>query len=496
MKRIIEALLFFVFLVILLYVGRDKLEAFFYNQGNDYFGRSLDKEAIKSYEVALKINPQSWQVHLGLAKAYEDIKNYDKAADEYNEVLNINPLCVKAYQGLAGTYSQKGSYVEALSVIKQAREKIPDNPQLNKFSQECCYDFVSSALGKSEKLFQMNKSSEAVSLLRETLETCPGFAAAQYMLGYYYFCLKDYDKAETSLKEALSIDPQFHYAHKLLSQVYFKKGDYSRELSSAREAFALNNDNAAICNDLGLALMHQERYAEAITYLKKAVSLEPNNADYIYSLGSLYRDNKMFNQAISEYNKLSTLKNDYPNLHNDLADIYVDLNNRAQAVLEYQKETQYCQQGIKNNPDNPVLLNNYAYALNGLGESGKAKGIIEGVINSHPHYRQAYLTLSRIGEKMKDAGLTSRALEKAKQFSAGAGSADNEMPGLSKQLLPDVKTSLGQQDIIYLLNGRQLKGKIKNEYPDKIVLEVWLGSSRGEITFYRDSIERIEKSRN
>ncbi|MFA6130400.1 MAG: tetratricopeptide repeat protein [Candidatus Omnitrophota bacterium] len=489
MKKIIETLLFFVFLVILLYVGRDKLGAFFYNQGNNYSERSLDKEAIKSYEIALKINPQSWQVHLGLAKAYRDIKNYDKAVDEYNESLNINPLCVKAYQDLAEIYSQKGSYIEALSVINRARDRIPDNPQLNQFSQNCCYDFVSSALEKSEELFKMNKSTEAISLLKDALKSCPGFAVVKYMLGYYYFCLEDYDNAEVSLKEALLIDPQFHYAHKLLSQVYFKKGDYSKELSSAREAFALNNDNASICNDLGLALMHQERYAEAITYLKKAVSLEPNNADYIYSLGSLYRDNKMFNQAISEYNKLGTLKNDYPNLHNDLADIYVDLSNRAQAVLEYQKEAQYCQQGIKNNPDNPVLLNNYAYALNGLGESEKAKGIIEGVINSHPHYRQAYLTLSRIGEKMKDAGLTSRALEKAKQFSAGGGFADNGMPRL-------IKTPLEQQDIIYLLNGRQLRGKIKNEYPDKIVLEVWLGSSRGEVTFYRDSIERIEKSRN
>ncbi|MFA4992722.1 MAG: tetratricopeptide repeat protein [Candidatus Omnitrophota bacterium] len=497
MKKIIESLLLFAFLVVLLYVGRGKLEAFFYNQGNDYFGRSLDKEAARSYEIALKINPQSWLIRLGLAKAYRGIKNYDRAIDEYSKVLNINPLCLKAYQDLAEIYSQKGSHLEALSVINQARDLIPDNPQLNQFSQECCYDFVSSALDKSEELFLMNKSAEAALLLKDVLKSCPGFAVAEYMLGYYYFCLKDYDNAEASLKQTLLIDPQFHYAYKLLSQVYFKKGDFEKELSSAEEAFALNNDNASICNDLGLALMHQERYAEAVTYLKKAVSLEPNNADYIYSLGSVYRDNKMFNQAISEYSKLSVLKKDYPNLHNDLADIYDNLGNRAQAVLEYQKEAQYCQQGLRNNPDSPVLLNNYAYALNGLGESEKAKKIIDGVIKSYPHYRQPYLTLSRIHEKMQNTDLALMALEKAKQLSATEGGfIDNKIYKLNKQPLPSAKKQLEQKDIIYLKNGRQLLGKIKKEYPDKIVLEVWLDSAGGEVIFYRDSIERIEKSKN
>lgn len=496
MKKIIEYLLLLAALVIFLYFAWGKLEAFFYNQGNDYFERSLYKEAIESYGNVLKINPQSWLARLGLAEAYRDSQDYDKAADEYNKALNINPLCVKAYQSLTEMYSQKGSHAEALSVISRARNKIPNNPQIIQSSQECCYTFVVATLNKSTDLFLKEKNVEAISLLRDTLKSCPDFAVAQYTLGYYYVCVKDYDNAEASLKKALLIDPQFHYAHKLLSQVYFKKGNFEKELSSAKEALTLNNNDASICNDLGLALMHLERYAEAITYLKKAVSLDPNNTDYIYSLGSVYRDNKMFNQAISEYSKLSVLKNDYPNLHNDLADIYDNLSNHAQAVLEYQKEARYCQQELRNNPDNPVLLNNYAYALNGLGESEKAKEIIDGVINSYPRYRQAYLTLSRINEKMQNADLALRALEKAKQLSAGEDFIDNEISRLNKQSLPKAKTQLEQKDTIYLKNGRQLQGKIKKEYPDKVVLEVWLGSSRGEVIFYRDSIERIEKAQN
>ncbi|MDO9572571.1 MAG: tetratricopeptide repeat protein [Candidatus Omnitrophota bacterium] len=95
MKKIIEYLLFLVALVFL-YFARGKLEAFFYNQGNDYSQRSLYKEAIGSYGNALKINSRSWLARLQLAEAYRDSHDYDKAVDEYNKVLNINPLCVKA----------------------------------------------------------------------------------------------------------------------------------------------------------------------------------------------------------------------------------------------------------------------------------------------------------------------------------------------------------------------------------------------------------------
>jgi len=493
MKKLIEFLLLLAVLAVFLYLARGKLEAFFYNQGNDYFERSLYKEAIKSYGNALKINPQSWLAHLGLAEAYRDGKDDDRAADEYNKTLEINPLYVKAYQSLAEMYSQKGRYAEAFSVINRARDKLPDNADISQAWQECCYAFVVSTLNKSTELFLANKSLEAISILKDTLKSCPDFAVGQYTLGYYYFSIKDYANAEASLKKAVLLDPQFHYAHKLLSQIYFKKGNFEKELSSAKDALAVNNNDASVYNDLGLALMHLERYTEAITYLKKAVSLDSDNTDYIYSLGSVYRDNKMFDQAISEYSKLIVLKNDYPNLHNDLADIYNILGNRDQAVLEYQKEVRFCQRELENNPDNPALLNNYAHALNGLGESEKAREIIEKVINSYPRYRQAYLTLSKINEKMQNADLALKALEKAKQLSEGEDFIDNEISRLNKEFLPRGKTQAEQKDRIYLKNGRQLQARIIKEYPDKVVLEIWLGSSRGEVVFYRDAIERIEK---
>jgi tetratricopeptide (TPR) repeat protein len=307
MKKLVESLLFFAILAVFLYLARGKLEAHFYNQGNEYSEHSLYIKAIRSYENAIKVNPQSWMAHLGLAQAYRDSQNFNSAVDEYYKALNINPLCEKAYQSLVRMYSQNGSYFKALSVIRQAQDKLPNDLKINQAARECCHDYMVSTLNKSTELFLMEKPKEAIILLKDALKVCPDFVVAQYALGYYYFSVLDYDNAEASLKKALLLDAQFYHAHKLLSQIYFRKGDFEKELLHATEAFALNDNDASICNDLGLALMHLERYAQAIIYLKKAVSLDPNNTDYIYSLGSVYRDNQMPDQAILEYRKLNVL---------------------------------------------------------------------------------------------------------------------------------------------------------------------------------------------
>lgn len=497
MKRALEYLLFFLALAVFLYLARGKFEAFFYNQGNGYSSRGFYRQAVNSYENALKINPQSWLSRLALADAYRDVRDYQRAADEYVKVLESNPLCQKAYQSLSEIYSRQGLHPEAMAVIVRGQEKIPGDPKIRKLAQESCYAFIVSTLDQCADLFLKGRSQDAISVLKETLEYCPDFAIAQYTLGYYYSRIRDYENARASLEKAILLDPQFHHAYKLLSEVYFKKGDFEKELFYAKKAIELNNNDASLYNDLGLALMHLERYPEALDYLKKAVSLDPDNPDYAYSLGSVYRDNKMPYQAIAEYNRLNVLKSDYPNLHNDLGDIYDILGDVRQASLEYSKEERYCRQAILNSPGNPILLNNYAYALNGLGESGKAKKIIEEVISAHPAYRQAYITLSRINDKMQDAGSALKAMEKAKSLSAGEDFIDEEISRLNKRLAVKEKPAPGpEEDTIYLKNGRQIRGKVKKEYPDKVVIEVVLGSSVGEVVFYRDSIGRMEKARH
>lgn len=495
MKKIVRYLVLLILLGVFIPLAWGKLGAFFCNQGNYYFERLDYKKAVTFYENSIRINPKAWMAHLGLADTYRELKNYRASAKEYKRVLEINPSCARAYNSLADVFYQEANYREALGVLLKGQKENPELAQLKDSFKKCCEAYFADTLDRSTDLFLAGKSKEAISALQNVLAPCPGNALLYYTLGYYYLSGQDYNNAEINLNKSILADPQFYYAYKLLSDIYLKKGNIEKTIFFAQKAVFLNSKDASNQNELGLLLMRLERYAEALPYLKEAVYLNPNNLDYLYSLASVYRDNKMYKQAIVEYEKLVILKDDYPNLHNDLAEIYIVLNRTAEATVEFQKEIQYCREKIKNSPNDPMFLNNYAYALNGSGQSDKAKDVAEGLAVSHPRYQQVYFTLSKIYEKMNMRDLALKSLEKAKQLSSGENFIDEEISRVKSSPLVKNDKYVEGDDWVYLKNGRKFRGRIKKENMDKIVLEVLSGDALGELAFYRDTIERIEKNK-
>lgn len=434
-KTAIENFLFLALLVLFIFLSWSKLGPFFSNQGNYYFQKQAYDKAISSYKNSIKINPNSWIAHLGLADTYREIKDYAAATQEYKKVLKLNHLCVRAYDSLSNLYYQNGNYEEALKILIQGQKDNPDDEKIKGIAKGYCSGYFSDSLTKSTELFMAKKNKEAILILENAFRLCSGNALAYYTLAYYYLAEKSYNNAEINLNKSLEIDPQFYYSYKLLSDIYLKRGNIDKAISFAQKEISLNNTDASSYHNLGLLFMFIERYAEAIPYFKKASNIDPDNVNYLYSLASIYRDNKMYVRAIQEYKRLSALKNDYPNMHNDLADIYAVLNNSDLALQEYQQELRNCEIKLKISPLDPVTLNDYAYALNGIGQSQEASQIAEKLVAAYPRYRQAYITLSRIYQKMGKNALAINNLEQAKKIFPGTNFIDQEISSIKNNHL-------------------------------------------------------------
>ncbi len=492
MKKKIEYLLSFLLLGVFTFFIWNKLAIVFCNRGNYYYERLEYKKAIESYNLSLRMSPKAWQAHLGLADTYRSMGDYDLAVREYKRLLQINPARLRVFNSLVQLYTQRGMYEEAFLLLRQAGEKISDSEATG---ASLCYSYIVDALDRSTALFLEQENKKAISVLENSLKRCKGPPIVYYTLGLFYYSAQDYRNAEEYLNKALEIDADYYHAYKLLSNIYFEQGDFEKSIFYGKKALFINKKDAGIYSDIGLALMNLERYEEAITFLGQSIKLDPQNKGYIYSLASVYRDSKRFEPAISEYLKLNNLQSDYPGLHNDLGDIYRNLGREKEAVREFKKEKEYSETRLAKSNNNPVTLNDYAYALNSLGASAKALEIIERVISSYPKYRQAYLTKAKIYEKQAKPDLALEALRDAKQISA-AGNFINIDISRIKRSIPIVnKNTPVQMDTVYLKNGRKIQGKIKKEEKGKLILEVWLGSTTGEITFYSDVIERIEKGK-
>jgi len=494
MKKISELLILLVSLIILVYIGRIKLAAFYYNQGNDYYERGLYEESIVSFKKSLKIIPSIANTHYMLANAYMERNMQDKAIEAYKKTIQIDPRYTRAYCALSQIYRTNQMYQDAVNQLQQAESIAPSNQEIKKLLNDISFEYIADCLDKGTNSFLAQDKPKAYALLNKALEIKPDFAFTHYTLAYFYFADHNYTEAEAQLNRVIQIDSQFWPAYKLLGDIYFQKGIYKIAINKYQAALALNYNDATLHNDLGLALVQMEQYDEAIVYLQEALRLDPKNLNIRYSLASTYRDKGRFNEAISEYKKLAHFQPDYPNLYNDLGDIYRQQGKNKEALEAYYEEINYNQRRLSTNPNDTVMLNNLAYAFNGIGEYNKAKEIIEKVLALQPNYRQAYLTLSKIYENLGNFKEALAASAKAKVLSTQTHFIDRDIVRLNKELELSDDMAFFAPDTIYLKNGRKIKGRIKEEDEEKIILEVKLGNVIGNLIFYRNTIGQIVRS--
>lgn len=89
-------------------------------QGNAFFNLGMFKKAIKSYNRALKINPQDDKIHFNLAHAYKNLGMFKEAVKSYKYVVHTKPNSSKAHYYLGLAYGKTGMYKQAKNSLEQS----------------------------------------------------------------------------------------------------------------------------------------------------------------------------------------------------------------------------------------------------------------------------------------------------------------------------------------------------------------------------------------
>lgn len=491
MRRTIEFFIFLILLMVLLYVGRPRLATFYYNQGLDYYRQGAYEQAIESLLQSIKIYPHEAVSHYILAETYFKRQLFDKAIAEAKKSIEIDPLYIDAYQLISQTFTSRQMYEEAISFLNQAPAEVSSRVEFKRVLEAVTFEYMADCLYQGVNAFLVQDRGRAYELLARALELKPNFAYVHYMLGYFNYVDEDYQEAREYLNRAIEIDSKFWPAYRLLGEYYFNRGEYEAAMRNFKAVINSGHEDASILNNLGLSLMEMERYPEALTYLRRALNLEPENINIRYSLASVYRDNEMLEEAISEYKKLINIDPTYPAVHNDLGDIYIRQGKEDMALAEYRKEIENQQRKLLKYPQDLYLLNALAYAYNGIGEHQKAKEIIEKVIAKRPDYRDAYITLAEIHKKLQEYDQAVNALSRAATLYKYKNFIKADIERLKKERISLSPEKRGCLDRVYLRNGRTLEGRIREETPERVVIEIYLGNSRGLISLYHYNILNI-----
>jgi len=155
------------------------------------------QRAIERLEKSIKLAPDFYNAHLGLAQEYRKTDRLDAAEQELTRASALNPREATPLIQLGEIYLEKNNFKRAAEVLSQATR------------------------------------------------VEPGSAVAHYALGRAQYRLSEYADAEQAFTRAALLDKDFEAAELMLIHVYVRQGKLSAALSGI-DALLRNNPNPAL----------------------------------------------------------------------------------------------------------------------------------------------------------------------------------------------------------------------------------------------------------
>lgn len=315
-------------------------------------------DAIKSYEMALGINPDITALNVPLGFAYVEKGNIERAADclAKAEAGRVTDAEISNLRGLV-SYHQ-GRNDDALAAFADTLTKDDRNATARFYR-----GVVFAKNGEAER---------SIAAYRGTVAIHPTMAEAWFDLGVQLYNSAAYDAAASAYEKVISLQPKNAQAHANLASTFrqlerFK--DANAEYKLAEEGI---KDDADLYSEWGFCLGKTEEWDKAVARLRTAQDLSPNAIDLSNTGWGLYNaamaerkqgraaaaNEKLalaadsFTQAIEADPKLEAAYFNLGSTHLALGD-----NNAAARALEQALE----------------LRNNWVVALNQLGAAYRGK---------------------------------------------------------------------------------------------------------------------------
>jgi len=222
------------------------------------------EEAIRSFEEALRREPDSFAAIDGLANALANHGQNEQAVRQYERALKLKPHYSPSHMSLGLTLKAMGRTEEASAHFRQAMDHPMNTPAAFQALGKVCYD--------------QGWMDEAVVQFTKALRLDPTDATIHLNLGVTLFSLGKLAEAQTHYVEALRLNPNLAEAHFRLGFLLGRQGKDAEALGQFTEALRLKPDLTEARLDLGVAMMHLGRTEEAIQQFQEVLRTDPTNA--------------------------------------------------------------------------------------------------------------------------------------------------------------------------------------------------------------------------
>lgn len=339
-----------------------------------------NEQAIESFEAALAIEPDHYEILHYLGMSYTQDEYWKKAVNVYRRALELKSDNIEVLYSLGLVYFKLDQWSDAGAQLKQVITLSPNHARGHEL------------LGKV--YIKLRQYTDAVEVLTKTLELKPNSPGNYNELGNAYLKIKSYSEAITNFKNAIKYGPpnlaEPHYG---LGTAYMHTGEREKSrsemllyqqlqrLNVEYERFTrqtrVDPNNLEGWTGLARILMQQKIYNEAIPALQqcialgnsqnaspdtiagfhhglsqaflnlnypkhalesvgKAILLSPKQSIFYNTLGSTYARLGLIQKAIPAYQQAIMLDSEQPYYHLNISKLYQSIGNRKLAQEHYQ----------------------------------------------------------------------------------------------------------------------------------------------------------------
>jgi tetratricopeptide (TPR) repeat protein len=248
------------------------------NKGAALYQEEDLENSLKAFEKAQQIQPEDTLAYFYAGFVANGLEDYDKAIASFQKYIDLGGQSSDAYLSIININSgPKANKEEALRVVRLAKPKFPNNPDLPK---------VEIGL-----LIDLKRIDEAKSGLEAAIKKEPNNKILHFYLGYANASLNLIPDAKKNYEEALRIDPQYFEAQLYLSKlVYAEAASIKKEMSN----LGISADDKKKRFELDKQLV--EKLKIALPYWEKCEKLNPSDQEVLDTLYSIYVDLDMQDQ--------------------------------------------------------------------------------------------------------------------------------------------------------------------------------------------------------
>ncbi len=334
--------------------ARRNLFKIYLDSANNYVGKKMYDKAVYILSEAIGTFPNNPEILNLFGICYTEAGNYEEALKQYELAIRVNPGFETAKKNMALCYNnygiklaEAGQWESAISAYKKAIELSPDIESIKRNLSTLYWN-------QAQYLVNIGKDKDALNAYIEFLKYEPKNKDGYNNLGAIYSRLGDNKSAIAVLEYALKIDPNSEDIKTNLAIAHQKYGidlmqgrSYNLAINEFHKSLEFLPNEPNIYALIAMAYEKMGNLDEASRNIDLAMKIDPDNETakkIIWNIKIQQAENyikaKNYDKALECYNSIpediST-----PSLHNNIAYIYIMKGMYVPAIEELEVALKY-----------------------------------------------------------------------------------------------------------------------------------------------------------